>query len=99
MARVSRLSASPPLIIIGTCRLIPPHTDFGVLVPCVRRPEDRVELAVESPASVGGVLFGARAGVNAGILSAGVAQAREFVGQRAESVAIGFIGPLDLLSG
>ena len=38
---------------------------------------------VESPSSVRGVLFRARAGVDAGVLSTGVAQPREFVGQYA----------------
>ena len=63
--------------------MILPQTDFGMLVFCVRRPEDRFELTVELPSSVRGVLFGARARINAGVLGTGVAQAREFVGQRA----------------
>jgi hypothetical protein len=83
MAGVSRLSASPPLMIIGSCQLIPPQTDFGVLVFCVRGPENRFELTVESPASGRGVPFGARAEVNAGVFTTGVAQARQFVGQNA----------------
>ena len=83
MAGVAGLSADPPLLIIRGCRRIPPQADFGVLVLCVRGPEDRFELPVESPSSVRGALFGARAGVNARVLGTRVTQAREFVGQYA----------------